>query len=494
MAERVDQQSNILTFTEMPMGKIKQIHFVGIGGSGMSGIAEVIHNIGYTVTGSDLQGSKVTQYLQDCGIDVAIGHQSANCENADVIITSTAVKDDNPEVIRAKELRIPIIPRAEMLAELMRFRYGIAVAGTHGKTTTTSLVASILAQGKLDPTFVIGGRLNSVGTHAKLGESTYLVAEADEIDASFLHLQPMISIVTNLEEDHMGTYGGDYAKLEDTFNEFIHQLPFYGLVILCIDDKNIVNLQKKITRRIASYGIDNKSADFYAYDIEQNEFQTKFKVCEKSKVAENNKDLSISLNMPGKHNVLNALAAIIVAKELEISDDDIKQALQNFQGIGRRFQVYGNLKIENEVDKLKKVLMIDDYAHHPTEIKATIEAVRSGWPTRRLVVVFQPHRYSRTSDLYDDFVHILSKIECLILLNIYPAGEKPIHGADSRSLCRSIRNLCNKDPILVQQEQELPEMLKLYLQDGDILLTLGAGNIGIQAAKIAQRFNDNTDN
>jgi len=406
------EKDSIVTFSEMPMGKIKHIHFVGIGGSGMSGIAEVIHHIGYTVSGSDLQQSKVTRYLQQRGIKVTIGHNEENINNADAVITSTAVKKNNPEVVKARELRIPVIPRAEMLAELMRFRYGIAVAGTHGKTTTTSLVASLLAQGNLDPTFVIGGRLNSIGTHAKLGASPYLVAEADESDASFLHLQPMISIVTNLEEDHMGTYGGDYTQLENTFTEFLHQLPFYGLVILCVDDPNIVKLQKRITRRITTYGIDNQSADFYAYDIKQSEFKTEFKVFEKDNDNNDPKNtLTITLNMPGKHNVLNALAAIIVAKELQVKNKDIQTALENFQGIARRFQVYGNLKINNENNTVKEVLMIDDYAHHPSEIKATIEAVQSGWPSRRLVIVFQPHRYTRTRDLYDDFVHVLSKME-----------------------------------------------------------------------------------
>ncbi|MFK5985018.1 MAG: UDP-N-acetylmuramate--L-alanine ligase [Pseudomonadota bacterium] len=477
--------NSIVTFSEMPMGKIKRIHFVGIGGSGMSGIAEVIHHIGYCVTGSDLQQSKVITYLQQCGIEISIGHNASNIKDVDVVITSTAVKKDNPEVVHARKLRIPVIPRAEMLAELMRFRYGIAIAGTHGKTTTTSLVASVLAQGNLDPTFVIGGRLNSAGTHAKLGASPYLVAEADESDASFLHLQPMISIVTNLEEDHMGTYGGDYARLEDTFAEFIHQLPFYGLVILCIDDENVVKLQKKITRRFTTYGIENKSADYNAFDIEQNEFKTQFKVLKKT----TKEVLHISLNMPGKHNVLNALAAIIVAKELDIKEQDIQVALENFQGIGRRFQVYGDLEIIAKPEQqAKKILMIDDYAHHPSEIKATLEAVASGWPSRRVVVIFQPHRYSRTRDLYDDFVLVLSKIEHLILLNVYPAGEESIHGADSRSLSRSIRNIGQTDPLLIQQEDELTHILAQHLQDGDILLTLGAGSIGSLAAKIAEQF------
>jgi UDP-N-acetylmuramate--alanine ligase len=466
--------TKIVKFSEMPMGKIKHIHFIGIGGSGMSGIAEVIHHIGYRVTGSDLQQSKVTDYLSQCGIDISIGHDAEHINGADVVIISTAVKQDNPEVQKAQELRIPIIPRAQMLAELMRFRYGIAVAGTHGKTTTTSLVASILAQGQLDPTFVIGGRLNSAGTHAKLGESPYLVAEADESDASFLHLQPMISIITNLEEDHMGTYGGDYGRLEETFIDFIHQLPFYGLVILCIDDKNVNRLQNKLSRRIATYGIDNREADYYAYDIHQQQLKTHFKVFHK----QTNEVLEITLNMPGKHNVLNALSAIIVARELEISDADIKMALSHFQGVGRRFQVNGNLS--------RDVLLIDDYAHHPSEIRATLEAVDSGWPERRLVVVFQPHRYSRTRDLYDDFVNVLSKVDVLILLNVYAAGEDPVVGADSRCLCRSIRNLGQKDPLLVKNVDELTEVLNNLLQPKDILLTLGAGSIGNLASELAE--------
>ncbi len=458
----------ILKFTEMPMGKIKHIHFVGIGGSGMSGIAEVLHHIGYTITGSDIQESKVTRHLRQCGIQISIGHDADNILGADVVIISTAVKKDNPEVVQAKSLRIPVIPRAEMLAELMRLRYGIAVAGTHGKTTTTSLVASILEQGGLDPTYVIGGCLNSAGTHAKLGASPYLVAEADESDASFLHLQPMISVITNLEEDHMTTYGGDFRKLEATFIDFVHQLPFYGLVVLCIDDPNLERLQQKLGRRILSYGMDNRMADYYAFDIRQQGLQTQFKVMD-------NRSGEVSeyrLNMPGRHNVLNALSAIIVATELCIETTAIQQALEHFQGVGRRFQVH-------RADHLQPgVLLVDDYAHHPSEIRATLEAVRAGWPQRRLVVVFQPHRFSRTRDLYDDFVNVLSKIEHLIMLHVYPAGESPIVGADSRSLCRSIRNLGQQDPILVADNAELREILKKQLRPDDILLTMGAGSIG----------------
>jgi len=479
----VEQQADsVLKFSKMPMGKIRHIHFIGIGGSGMSGIAEVMLNLGYEISGSDLSAGRVTEYLQKCGIRITIGHKSSNIEQADVVVKSTAIKDDNPEVVEARKRRIPVIPRAEMLAEIMRFRYGIAVAGTHGKTTTTSLVASILAQADMDPTFVIGGKLNSAGTHARLGDSPYLVAEADESDASFLHLQPMISIVTNLEEDHMDTYGGDFRKLEDTFIEFLHQLPFYGLAVLCIDDENIVNIEERVSRRISSYGIENNKADIQAFELQQNELKTSFKVKLKGEA----ETFPVTLNMPGRHNVLNALAAIAVANELGISVNVIQEALQKFQGIGRRFQVYGELPCTNH----GKVLMVDDYGHHPSELAVTIEAIREGWGERRLVVLFQPHRYSRTRDLYEDFVHVLNRVDQLLLLEVYPAGESPIPGADSRSLCRSIRNLGQLDPVMVQDIDELPELLKNLLRDGDILLTMGAGTIGSLAASLPQTMED----
>jgi len=472
-----ERKNSILKFSKMPMGKIRHIHFIGIGGSGMSGIAEVMLNLGYEISGSDLVAGRVTEYLKQSGIRITIGHKSSNIQNADVVVKSTAIKDDNPEVVEAKQRRIPVIPRAEMLAEIMRFRYGIAVAGTHGKTTTTSLVASVLGQAEMDPTFVIGGKLNSAGTHARLGDSPYLVAEADESDASFLHLQPMISIVTNLEEDHMDTYGGDFRKLEDTFIEFLHQLPFYGLAIMCIDDENIINLEERVSRRIVSYGIENKEADIQAFNLVQNELVTSFSV----KIKAHPKSFDVTLNMPGRHNVLNALAAIAVAKELEISEQVIQEALQNFQGIGRRFQVYGEIACA-----AGQVLMVDDYGHHPSELAVTIEAIRNGWQDRRLVVVFQPHRYTRTRDLYENFVHVLNQVDQLFLLEVYPAGEQAIPGADSRSLCRSIRNLGHIDPVLVQNYDDLPELMNNQLRDGDILLTMGAGTIGGLAASLPQ--------
>ena len=478
---KLNSVSSKAPYEPIAMGKIKRIHFVGIGGAGMSGIADLLNNIGYIVSGSDKQQSKVTDYLISCGIDVFIGHQDANCQNADVVVRSTAIKDDNIEIITAKKLRIPVIPRAEMLAEMMRFRYGIAIAGTHGKTTTTSLVASILAQAELDPTFIIGGKLNSAGTNAKLGESPYLVAEADESDASFLHLQPMISVITNLEEDHMDTYESDFAKLESTFIEFIHRLPFYGLVIYCADDQNLSHIENSFGRRRLSYGLNNSNYDCYAYDISYKEDQTHFKVKLKTQAEE----LLINLNMPGEHNVLNSLASILVAKELNISDENIKTALANFEGIGRRFQIHGNISVK---DQNKNILMIDDYAHHPSEIKATIEAIRKGWPDKRLVVVFQPHRYTRTRDLFDDFVQVLSCVDQLLLMNVYEAGESPIAGADSRCICRSIRNFGQLDPILIQDEEDLLYILTQQLEDDDILLTLGAGNIGNLSLQLSEQL------
>ncbi|MBF0264778.1 MAG: UDP-N-acetylmuramate--L-alanine ligase [Gammaproteobacteria bacterium] len=468
------------------MGKIKRIHFVGIGGAGMSGIADLLNNIGYIVSGSDTQQSKVTDYLSSCNIEVFIGHDKVNCQDADVVVRSTAIKDDNIEIITAKKFRIPVIPRAEMLAEMMRFRYGIAIAGTHGKTTTTSLVASILAQAELDPTFVIGGKLNSAGTNAKLGASPYLVAEADESDASFLHLQPMISVITNMEEDHMDTYDSDFSKLEATFIEFIHRLPFYGLVIYCGDDDNLRNIENSFGRRRLSYGLNNSNYDCYGYDLIHEYHKTKFKVKLKTEEAA----IDIELNMPGEHNVLNALAGILVAKELNISDKDIQDALINFQGIGRRFQVHGNISVK---DQNKEILMVDDYAHHPSEIKATIDAIRSGWPDKRLVVVFQPHRYTRTRDLYEDFIQVLSQVDQLLLMNVYAAGEAPIVGADSRCICRSIRNFGQLDPVLIQDEEDLLEILTQQLQDNDILLTLGAGNIGNLSLQLAEQLGNNID-
>lgn len=459
---------------EPRMGRIRCIHFVGIGGVGMGGIAEVMLNLGYDICGSDMQENAVTHRLSELGADISYGHAAENLRDCDVVVVSTAVKADNPEVMAAHEQRIPVIPRAEMLAELMRFRYGIAVAGTHGKTTTTSLVASVLAEGQFDPTFVIGGRLNSAGTNARLGESRYLVAEADESDASFMHLQPMMAIVTNIDADHMETYGGDFENLRRTFIEFLHHLPFYGLAILCIDDEEVRNIIPAITRPMITYGF-SEDADIRVTNLRQVKNQTYFTV---SKPDEENW-LDITLNMPGKHNVLNALAAISVAHEIGVDNEAIKNALANFQGIGRRFQINDEYTLSTG-----KVLHIDDYGHHPSEIAATLQAIRSGWPDRRLVVVFQPHRYTRTRDLFEDFSGVLSGVDVLVLLEVYAAGETPIAAADSRSLARAIRARGQVEPVFVENIEDLAMTLKGVLHDGDILLTLGAGNIGAAALKL----------
>jgi len=467
----------------MSMGRIEHIYFIGIGGVGMSGIAEVLLNMGYQVSGSDLQNTRVTEHLKKAGAAIFQGHQAHQVEDAHVVVTSTAVSADNPEVLHARSLRIPVIPRAEMLAELMRFRYGIAIAGTHGKTTTTSLVASILAEGGMDPTFVIGGKLISAGTNAKLGASKYLVAEADESDASFLHLQPMISVVTNIEADHMDTYEGDFEKLKSTFNEFLHQLPFYGLAVLCVDDAVVAELVEKMTKPYRTYALNNSDADVQAYNIHQKFNQTSFTVSRKDVTGKHQDCLDVTLNMPGLHNVQNALAAITIAGELGVEKQKIIQALAKFEGIGRRFQMYGELKLNGQ-----KLLLIDDYGHHPTEVNATIKAIRSGWPEKRLVVLFQPHRYTRTRDLFEDFVQVLSQVDQLILLEVYTAGEDVIRGADSRALSRSIRNRGKVDPIFIEQHDEINEILSATVKQDDILLTMGAGNVGAIGAGIYESF------
>jgi len=459
---------------EPGMGRIQRVHFVGIGGAGMSGIAEVVLNLGYEVSGSDIQNNTVTERLTKMGAIVSIGHREENITGCDVVVTSTAVKQDNPEVVAANEQRIPVVPRAEMLAELMRFRYGIAVAGTHGKTTTTSFIASVLAEDGLDPTFVIGGKLNSADTNARLGSGRYLVAEADESDASFMHLQPMLSVVTNIDADHMETYGGDFEVLKNTFVEFLHHLPFYGLAVLCIDDPVVRELIPKITRPIITYGA-SEDADVRVSDISSDGFQTHFKVS----LPEREGTLSLSLNMPGHYNILNALAAVAVAHEIGVEDKSIVDAFQHFQGIGRRFQKYGDIRIAEG-----SVLHVDDYGHHPTEVAAVLHAIRSGWPERRLVLVFQPHRYTRTRDLFEDFCIVLSEVDCLVLLDVYPAGESPITGADGRALARAIRTRGKVDPVFVESIDQLPQVLSGVLNDGDILLTQGAGNVGAIASKI----------
>ncbi len=456
------------------MARVKRIHFIGAGGAGMSGIAEVLLNLGYQVSGSDMQESATTRRLVARGMKLSIGHDASAVEGCDVVVKSTAVKRDNPEIVAANRLHIPVIPRAEMLAELMRFRYGIAVAGTHGKTTTTSLIASVLAEGGLDPTFVIGGRLNSTGGNARLGAGQYLVAEADESDASFLHLQPVLAVVTNIDADHMSTYGGDFAVLRQTFVEFLHHLPFYGLAVVCLDDPVVKEVLPEVSRPLMTYGTSDK-ADITISDIRQQQAITRFKVSRAGRP----QWLDVTLNMAGKHNVLNATAAIAVAHELGVDDASILKGLENFQGIGRRFHVYGELNTA-----LGEVLMIDDYGHHPREIAAAIAAIRDGWPERRLVVVFQPHRYTRTQELFDDFARELSEADVLLMLDVYAAGERPIAGADSRALCRAIRARNQVDPVFIEDNDELETILAGLLQQGDVLLTLGAGDVGAVAARL----------
>jgi UDP-N-acetylmuramate--alanine ligase len=456
------------------MGRVRQVHFVGAGGAGMGGIAEVLHNLGYAVSGSDIRENAVTRRLAGMGVRIYIGHDPGNLGDCDAVVVSTAVSPDNPEVVTARELRIPVVPRAEMLAELMRFRFGIGVAGTHGKTTTTSLIASLLAEGGLDPTFVIGGQLNSTASHARLGEGHYLVAEADESDASFLYLQPSMAVVTNIDADHLSTYEGDFERLRQTFIEYLHHLPFYGLAVLCLDDPQVQQVLPEVTRPVITYGIDT-GADVRASGLRQEGMQTHFTV----RRTGSDDELPITLNLPGRHNVLNALAAIAVAGELGVSDSAIQQGLAHFQGIGRRFHVAGEVHTANG-----GVLLIDDYAHHPREIAPTLDAVRAGWPERRLVLAFQPHRYSRTRDLFDDFIQVLCEVDALVIGEVYAAGEAPISGADGRALCRGIRARGQVDPVFVEAIDELPGVLRDILQDGDVLLTLGAGDIGSVAAQL----------
>ncbi|MCB5161415.1 UDP-N-acetylmuramate--L-alanine ligase [Marinomonas algarum] len=450
------------------MRRIKNIHFIGIGGVGMCGIAEVLHNQGYQVSGSDLKPSAVTERLASLGITIHLGHFEENVYDAHVIVVSTAINEENPEIIWGKEHRIPIVRRAEMLAELMRYRHGIAVAGTHGKTTTTSLMASILAATGEAPTFVIGGRLTSAGANAQLGSSAYLVAEADESDASFLHLQPQTVIVTNIDEDHMDTYGGDFEKVKRTFIEFIHNLPFYGLAVLCVDDANVRAVLPSLSRPVLTYGIEEK-ADFYATDIVQIG-----RYCEFFAHRPEGEPLKIRLPMPGVHNVLNALATIAVSTDLGVDAAAIQAGLMGFEGVGRRFQEQTPLALPSGGE----VMFVDDYGHHPSEVLATIKAIRAGWPEKRLVMVYQPHRYTRTRDLYEDFVRVLSQVDVLLLLEVYSAGETPINGADSRSLCGSIRQRGTVDPIYVGSEVELHAILGNVLRQGDLLITQGAGDIG----------------
>ncbi len=458
------------------MRRIHCVHFVGIGGSGMSGIAEVMLSLGYDVQGSDLKPNKQTKRLEKQGATVFIGHAADNLRAADAVVVSSAVDETNPEVAAARDRLMPVVSRAEMLAELMRFRYSVAVAGTHGKTTTTSLVASVLAEGGLDPTFVIGGRLKSADANARLGQGDYLVAEADESDASFVHLKPMLAVVTNIDADHMSTYDGDIEKLRSGFIEFLHNLPFYGLAVVCGDDPGVNEILGDIGRSVTTYGVDS-DADIRAENVEFSQGLTTFDVVRR----DNDDPLTISLQLPGMHNVRNALAAIAVAAELQVSDAAVIEALGKFEGIDRRFQNLGEV-----TTSAGNVMLVDDYGHHPTELAATLSAARSGWPERRIVLVFQPHRYTRTRDLMDDFATVLSDVDVLVLLEVYAAGEAPIAGADGRSLARAIRSRGAVEPVFVESLDDLQPVLSDLLAEDDLVLTMGAGDIGAYATTLPE--------
>ncbi len=465
-------------FRQPAMRRIRRIHMIGIGGSGMSGIAEVLVNLGYDVAGSDLRTSAVTARLEARGVEIFVGHAAENVGCADVVVSSSAVDEENPEVIAARTARIPVVPRAEMLAELMRYRHGIAVAGTHGKTTTTSLIAAVFGEAGLDPTFVIGGLVNSVGSNAQLGAGRILIAEADESDASFMHLQPMVTVVTNIEADHMETYGGDFAILRRTFLEFLHNLPFYGVAVLCVDDPVVREMLPEITRHVITYGFAD-DADYRITDMQRNGLTTAFTVQRPGDAT----PLAINLNMPGTHNVLNATAAVVVACDEGLADAAIQQGLAGFAGVGRRFTRLGELTFPGGTAEL-----VDDYGHHPTEVRATLESVRQAWPNRRVVMIYQPHRYTRTRDLYEDFVAVLSACDVLVLLDVYAAGETAIPGADSRSLTRSIRQRGQVEPIFAERIEDVPELLSTIVQDGDVVVTQGAGNVSRLAQDLATLY------
>ncbi len=467
------------------MRRIHTVHFVGIGGSGMSGIAEVMLSLGYAVQGSDLKPNKQTKRLENQGATVFIGHASDNIRDADAVVVSSAVDETNPEVSAAREQLMPVVSRAEMLAELMRFRHSIAVAGTHGKTTTTSLIASLLAEGGLDPTFVIGGRLKSADANARLGQGDYLVAEADESDASFVHLKPMLAVVTNIDADHMSTYDGDIEKLKGSFIEFLHNLPFYGLAVVCTDDPGVNDVLADVGRSVTTYGT-NDDADVRASNIVFREACSNFDVEQRDGDTRTvSPIMHVTLQLPGMHNVRNALAAIAVANELQIPQDAIVKALAEFEGIDRRFQQLGEVKTASGT-----VMIVDDYGHHPTEVEATLSAAKTGWPDKRVVLVFQPHRYTRTRDLMDDFANILSGADVLVLLEVYAAGEEPIAGADGRSMARAIRTRGAVEPVFVESLSDLETVLLDLLEDGDLLLTMGAGDIGAYATELPERLSD----
>ncbi len=458
------------------MQDFRRVHFVGIGGVGMSGIAEVLHNLGYTVSGSDRADSTTTRRLASLGINVQHEHAAAHVEHVDVLVTSSAIRANNPELLAAAERRIPVVPRAEMLGELMRFRRGIAVAGTHGKTTTTSLTASVLGEAGLDPTFVIGGQLNAAGANARLGTGEYLVAEADESDGSFLMLSPVIAIITNIDVDHLENYGGDFEQVKVAFEQFVHRLPFYGLAVMCVDDREVADLVARTPRRVLTYGIDNP-ADVRASAVRQDGARMHFDL----HLPDQQEVHAVTLNLPGRHNVLNALAACAVGWQLGVAPAAMQAALSGFQGVGRRFSLRGELALDRGA-----VLLVDDYGHHPSELAAVFSAARGGWPERRLVVAFQPHRYSRTRDLLDDFSRVLADVDVLILTEVYPAGEAPIANADARALSRAIRARGKVDPVLIDHPRQLRDALPALLQDGDLLLLLGAGDIGAAANELAR--------
>ena len=457
---------------------IQHIHFVGIGGSGMRGIAEVLHNLGYTISGSDLADSATLQHLQSLGIATFIGHAAEHIAGAQVIVTSTAVRADNPEVVAARAQKITVVPRALMLAELMRFKTGIAIAGAHGKTTTTSLVASVLAEAGLDPTFVIGGRLNSAGANAKLGQGDYIVVEADESDASFLNLLPVMAVVTNIDADHMETYGHDFGRLKQAFLDFLHRMPFYGRAIVCTESPAICDILPQLARPVTTYGLA-EGAQVRAVDVRAEQGQMRFTV-----LRQNGKPyppLHVTLNLPGEHNVLNALAAVAIAMELEVDDAAVLRALENFKGVGRRFQRYGELPCAGG-----QFTVIDDYGHHPVEMQATIAAARGAFPGRRLVLAFQPHRYTRTRDCFEDFVQVLSQADAVLLAEVYAAGEEPIQAADGRALARGLRVAGKVEPLFVADIAQMPSTIVDNARPGDVVLTMGAGSIGAVPAKVVQ--------
>ena len=461
---------------EDPMSTFRRVHFIGIGGVGMSGIAEVLHNLGYAVSGSDRAHSPTAQRLQLLGIVVHVGHAVENIGDADVVVTSSAIKQDNPELVAARAARIPVIPRAEMLGELMRFRRGVAIAGTHGKTTTTSLTASVLAEAGYDPTFVIGGQLNAAGANARLGTGQYLVAEADESDGSFLLLSPVIAAVTNIDADHLENYHGDFAEVKKAFADFLHRLPFYGLAVLCVDDPEVAELAKSTTRRVMTYGIDTVDADVRALNVSQHGFEMHFDLL----LPGRDEALPVKLNLPGRHNVLNALAASAIGWQLGVEAEALARALENFQGVGRRFHRRGEIALDQG-----HVLLVDDYGHHPRELAAVFAAARGGWPERRLVVGFQPHRYSRTRDLFQDFVKVLSSADALVLADVYPAGEPIIAAADGQSLARAVRSAGKVEPVFVDDIGKMADGIRGVARAGDVVLMMGAGSIGNVAAQLS---------